>query len=212
MNRKAVTAPIVVGALAGGLAAWFLGSEPSAPPRAASTRLQASAAGEERRARAMAPPVSAPSARPPASASSVPARASASSAAPAPSTSSPVIAPSSKPPAVFDLSAPATEPDLMTAQIGCNRQIPEDCERAGRSLESGSAGVTDAARARGLKRIALTLYVKQCETNRVAACLRLAEMYEVGEIVQANPKNAEALRVRAKTLCSVRPDDADCRQ
>jgi TPR repeat protein len=100
----------------------------------------------------------------------------------------------------------------MTAQLGCNRKVPEDCERAGRSLESGSAGMTDAARARGLRRIALTLYVKQCESSRVSACLRLAEMYEVGELVQANPKNAEALRVRAKMLCSARPDDADCRR
>jgi hypothetical protein len=202
MSRRAITAPIVVGALAGGVTAWFLGSDPAASPRAATSR-GASAAVQEPKALPVAPPATAVKAAP---------RASASNAAPPASVSSAAITPSPAPASVFDLSAPVTEPDLMTAQIGCNRQIPEDCERAGRSLESGSAGVTDAARARGLRRIALTLYVKQCETNRVAACLRLAEMYDAGEIVQANPKNADALRVRAKTLCSTRPGDADCRQ
>lgn len=204
MSRRAITAPIVVGALAGGLAAWFFGSDPGA--------------GEERKSAAVAPPPSAANAPARVSSANVAPRASAANVAPSVASAdasppaSAASAPKPTPTPVFDLSAPATEPDLMTAQIGCNRQIPEDCERAGRSLESGNAGVTDAARARGLKRIALTLYVKQCETNRVAACLRLAEMYDVGEIVQANPKNADALRVRAKTLCSARPADADCRQ
>jgi TPR repeat protein len=60
--------------------------------------------------------------------------------------------------------------------------------------------------------MALTLYVKQCESGRVAACVRLAEMYENGEIVKKDTKNAAALRDRADELCTKRPDDGDCRR
>jgi TPR repeat protein len=210
MSRRAITiAPILVGAAAGGLLAWF-GANQKATPKSYSPPTEARM--KARPAAASAPPIDATPANPVAAeprAAAAPAASSATSSATPPADSAPprrALSP------VFDLSAPSTQPDLMTAQLGCNRQIPEDCERAGRSLESGSAGMTDAARARGLLRIALTLYVKQCESTRVAACLRLAEMYDAGEIVQANPKNAEALRGRAKTLCMARPNDADCRR
>jgi hypothetical protein len=37
-------------------------------------------------------------------------------------------------------------------------------------------------------------------------------MYDVGDIVQANPRNAEALRARVSQLCAKRPSDAGCTQ
>jgi hypothetical protein len=104
----------------------------------------------------------------------------------------------------FDLSEPTTAENLLSAQVQCNRSSPEDCERAAFGLESGKLGTKDAVRARSLRRIALTLYVKQCETGRALACARLAEMYEVGDIVQANPRNAQALRTRVRELCAQR--------
>jgi len=35
-------------------------------------------------------------------------------------------------------------------------------------------------------------------------------MYDVGDIVQANPRNAEALRARVSVLCANHPGDAGC--
>jgi TPR repeat protein len=100
---------------------------------------------------------------------------------------------------------------LIEAQVACNRKSPEDCERAALALESGNTGARDPARARGLRRIALTLYVKQCETtSRVLACARLAEMYEKGELVQPNPRNAAALRQRVDELCAKRKSEPGC--
>ena len=90
---------------------------------------------------------------------------------------------------------------------GLQRHEPE---RAALALESGSLGVKDPPRARSLRRIALTRYVKQCETGRALACSRLAEMYDVGDIVQPNPRNAEALRARVSELCAKRPGEPGC--
>lgn len=110
----------------------------------------------------------------------------------------------------FDLAEPATQEALLAAQVACNRASPEDCERAALALESGSLGVKDSPRARSLRRIALTAYVKQCETGRALACARLAEMYDVGDIVQVNPRNAQALRTRVSELCAKHPNNSDC--
>ncbi|HET9930548.1 MAG TPA: hypothetical protein VFQ35_07670, partial [Polyangiaceae bacterium] len=65
-------------------------------------------------------------------------------------------------------------------------------------------------RGRSLKRIALTLYVKQCEASRPAACARLAEMYEVGEVVQKSDKSVQGLRARVVELCKTRPNELGC--
>ena len=108
--------------------------------------------------------------------------------------------------------APPTTPDqLHESELDCDRKkLPEACERVALSLEAGSAGTKDAARATKLRRIALTLYVKQCETDRAFSCQRLADMYERGETVQKNPKNAAALRARVIELCRVRPNQLGC--
>ena len=111
---------------------------------------------------------------------------------------------------VFDLSEPADAVSLLEAQVACNRSVPEACERAARALESGSTGTKDPGRGRALKRIALTLYVKQCEGSRPAACARLAEMYEVGEVVQKSEKSVQGLRARVAELCKTRPSELGC--
>jgi TPR repeat protein len=79
-----------------------------------------------------------------------------------------------------------------------------------RALEAGSAGTRDATRAAKLRRVALTLYVKQCETDRALACTRLAEMHEQGDQIQKNPRNAAALRDRVNQLCRLRPNQLGC--
>jgi TPR repeat protein len=99
----------------------------------------------------------------------------------------------------------------LQAEIECDRKkLPESCERVARALESGSAGTRDATRAGKLRRVALTLYVKQCEADRALACTRLAEMHERGEMVQKNPRNAAALRTRVVDLCRLRPNQLGC--
>ena len=113
----------------------------------------------------------------------------------------------------MELSTVTTEAELLEAQIECDRKkLPESCERAGRALESGSSGVRDPSRATKLKRVALTLYVKQCEGDRALACTRLAEMHEQGELVQKNPRNAAALRARVIELCQKRPNQIGCQE
>jgi TPR repeat protein len=129
-------------------------------------------------------------------------------AAPAPSASSepaPTVA------QTVSIVAPTSADELYQAEIDCDRKkLPEACERVALALETGSAGTKDASRAEKLRRIALTLYVKQCESDRALSCTRLAEMYERGEMVQKNPKNGAALRSRVLDLCRVKPNQIGC--
>jgi len=112
--------------------------------------------------------------------------------------------------AAIDLAPPTTRETLVAAEVRCNGKSPEDCERAARALEAGSVVPRDPGRASVLKRIALTLYVKQCESARALACARLAEMYAAGEYVQKNPRGAEALRARVRSLCGQKPAQPGC--
>jgi hypothetical protein len=152
-----------------------------------------------------------------------------STAGPAPTAPEipPLAAPSSAPPAepapsaaakveplvpapAFELTPPSTKERLLAAEVSCTRKVPEDCERAARALDSGTLKARDPERARMLNRIALTVYVKQCEADRALACARLAEMNETGEIVQKNPANARSLRSRYHELCAKKPAQPGC--
>lgn len=199
MNRSVLTlVPIMLGGIAGALVGLF-----EAFPKAPATRAEAAAAVPRASANRPAAP-----AAPAAPANGLAAAPGEPSAAPAASIA---VTPSASPAAsaaparrAFDLSEPTTAENLLSAQVQCNRSSPEDCERAAFGLDSGKLGTKDVVRARSLRRIALTLYVKQCETGRALACARLAEMYDAGDIVQANPRNAQALRTRVSELCAQR--------
>ncbi|HEY8943474.1 MAG TPA: hypothetical protein VIM73_04390 [Polyangiaceae bacterium] len=110
----------------------------------------------------------------------------------------------------FDLAPPSTREELLATEIRCDRKVPEDCERAAFALDAGIVVPRDARRAAVLRRIALTRYVKQCESDRAQACARLAEMHEVGELVRKNPANAKALRKRVGELCTQNPTQPGC--
>lgn len=110
----------------------------------------------------------------------------------------------------FDLTPPTTREELLAVEIRCDRKVPEDCERAARALDAGVILPRDAPRARTLQRLALTLYVRQCEADRALACARLSEMHEAGEIVQKNPATARVLRARFHELCAARPSQPGC--
>ncbi len=214
MSGRGLALTLVVGATIGGL---FGLTATSSPPEAT----PANVANASPEPLPLLPPPSAapsnaaagpaPSAAVAASAPSASSSARAAGSADGGAGAAGTLAASARPPA-FDLTEPASEPALIDAQLACNRKSPEACERAARSLDSGSAGVKDPSRARSLRKIALTLYVKQCETSRALACARLAEMYETGFIVQPNPRNAAALRQRVDELCARRKDEPGCPQ
>ncbi len=202
MSRGITIIPIVLGAGAGALVAVLQSKPPAAPAKAA--RAQASTTRELR------PNAPEPAAvMPPSSASGNIAAVTATPVSPPPLASQ---AAQPKPGArsAFDLSEPASAEDLLAAQVACNRGVPEACERAAKALTSGNTGTRDPTRARALGRIALTVYVKQCESSRPSACARLAEMYEGGELAQPNPRTASALRARVTELCAQHGDDPAC--
>jgi hypothetical protein len=196
MSRGLSLIPIVLGAAAGAVVAILQAPRPNTAPPAGTVAPATLTTPASAVARAETPiaQVAQPDPRQP-SASSAPVSASVAPAKPSP---------------VFDLSEPKSAAELLETQIACNRSQPEACERAARALESGTSGTKDPARARSLKRIALTLYVKQCEGSRPAACARLAEMYETGETVQKNEKSVQGLRVRVTELCRTRPTELGC--
>jgi len=194
MSRGLTLIPILLGAAAGAVVAVMQAPKPgaaTAPARAPALTASAVARPEAPTAHAAEPD----------------SRQVKSVASAAPAVSAPEPA---KPRPVFDLSEPKTAAELLEAQIACNRKQPEACERAGRALESGGAGTRDPARAHSLMRIALTIYVKQCEGLRPAACARLAEMYETGETVQKSEKSVLGLRARVIELCRTRPTELGC--
>ena len=207
--------PIVFAAILGGVIALATargrsdGSAATAEaPPPATTPAPAAPATEHRSTTSSLRP--APSAPEVASAVAPPSAVAATSAstAPAPSAASepaPTVA------QTVSIIAPTSADELYQAEVDCDRKkLPEACERVALALDTGSAGTKDATRAQKLRRIALTLYVKQCEGDRALSCTRLAEMYDHGEIVQKNPKNAAALRARVVTLCGVKPNQIGC--
>ena len=233
--RSKYWVPLLIGGSAGAAYAW-LGVPPAGESRDDPTPPSA-ATSAARPAQALPPPTPAPAPAPAPTPTPTPTASSAASealAAPAnsgsegapsapeatsgaPSAVASVALPSppaqstSTPRPAFDLSPPDTEQALLATQLRCNGKSPEDCERAAHSLESGAFGAKDPKRARALRRLALTLYVKQCEAKRAAACARLAEMYTTGESVKPNVRSATALRDRVRELCAKEPSEDVCR-
>jgi hypothetical protein len=203
--------PIVGAAVLGAWVAFATSrSEPQEEPSPSTSTPRIERSTSALRPVPEAPPTS--SANVPGSTPSPTAQRGAPSVAPAESAAaatSAVTASADKPTVVLEV---ITSPEQqLQAEIECDRKkLPESCERVARALESGSGGTRDATRAGKLRRVALTLYVKQCESDRALACTRLAEMHEQGELVQKNPRNAAALRTRVVDLCRLRPNQLGC--
>jgi len=219
--RSKYWVPLLIGGSAGAAYAW-LGVPPAGESGDPAPSSVATSAARPAQAPAPAPSLtlaasSAPTAAP-ANSGSEGAPSTPESAPSAPSAVASVASPASSaqststPRPAFDLSPPDTEQSLLATQLRCNGKSPEDCERAAQSLESGAFGhAKDPKRARALRRLALTLYVKQCEAKRAAACARLAEMYTTGESVKPNARSATALRARVRELCAKEPSEDVCR-
>jgi TPR repeat protein len=187
---------IALGGVCGTLTA-LVGSPP-APDRGASQALPAKSS----------PPalVSAPSRAPDASRVTSPSQ---PNAAAAPSTSAPgtgaAVAAGSAAAPVNTASEgpppPETKEALLRAEMHCDQKEAAACVLAARAYETGSAGPTDAEKAAKYRRIALTLWISQCDHNSALACFTLVEMYRSGRGVPQNERTADALLTRTRELC-----------
>lgn len=83
----------------------------------------------------------------------------------------------------------------------CDQRKAESCIVAARSYETGSTGATDLDKASKYRRIALTVWISQCDHNSSLACATLATMYRAGSGVPQSDRNADALFARARELC-----------
>jgi hypothetical protein len=121
-----------------------------------------------------------------------------SSAAPRPSASAsppqPITAPDLTP-------LPSTKAALLRAEMHCDQKDAAACILAARSYEAGSSGLTDSDKSVKYRKIALTLWISQCDRNSATACATLTDMYRAGNGVPQSDRNADALLVRTRELC-----------
>ncbi len=83
----------------------------------------------------------------------------------------------------------------------CDQKDAAACILAARGYETGSAGVTDPEKATKYRKIALTMWISQCDHNSASACATLADMYRAGRGVPQSDRNADALVARTRELC-----------
>ena len=128
----------------------------------------------------------------------------------APAASAPVNASASASPRPVPAPAPAasdstpppdTKEALLRAEMHCDQKDAAACILAARGYETGSAGASDPDKAVKYRKIALTLWISQCDHNSAAACATLSDMYRAGRGVPQNEKNADALVTRTRELC-----------
>ncbi len=105
-------------------------------------------------------------------------------------------------PPTWETAAPPSDKDsLLHREMRCDQKDAPSCILAARAYEGGTAGVTDAAKAEKYRKIALTLWISQCDHNSSASCATLADMYRAGRGVPQNEKTAAALLTRTRELC-----------
>ncbi len=104
-------------------------------------------------------------------------------------------------PAYETEAPPSDKESLLHSEMRCDQKDPPSCILAARAYEGATAGVTDAQKAEKYRKIALTLWISQCDHNSAASCATLAEMYRAGRGVPQNEKTAAALIVRTRELC-----------
>ncbi len=120
----------------------------------------------------------------------------------APSASASASGAASPIPASSDTAPPPdTKEALLRAEVRCDQKDAAACILAARGYETGSAGTHDADKAVKYRKIALTLWISQCDHNSASACATLADMYRAGRGVPQNEKNADALVTRTRELC-----------
>jgi len=206
--RVATWLAIALGGAAGALAAMGSsgGAPTTAPPPPSGLPLRPVAA-----IAAQAPTAAPVNTAPGATSTAATVSGSDSSATPAPGTESKATAPlptesasarvPAPPPAADLLPLPTTKEKLLREEMHCDQRKAPSCIVAARSYETGSTGVTDAEKASKYRRIALTVWISQCDHNSSLACATLATMYRVGSGVPQSDRNADALFARARELC-----------
>jgi hypothetical protein len=198
--RVATWLAIAVGGTAGAFAAW--GSTGSAPGTAAasSVALPLRPIGALAGQASSTPPASAVISNSEVSLTAAMPDATASAAAPAPTVSG-SARPAAPPPAADLLPLPTSKEKLLRQEMHCDQRQAEACIVAARSYETGSTGVTDPEKAAKYRKIALTVWISQCDHNSSLACATLATMYRAGSGVPQSDRTADALFARARELC-----------
>jgi TPR repeat protein len=191
---------IALGGVCGTFAALVGSSTPT--PRAATPSLAPSGnAPPQPSSQLAAPPgLARPAPIAPASApsSSSPSPSATQSAAPTASASAASLQPITSP----DLTPPpSSKAALLRAEMHCDQRDAAACILAARSYEAGSSGASDADKAVKYRKIALTLWISQCDRNSAPACATLTDMYRAGNGVPQSDRNADALLARTRELC-----------
>jgi hypothetical protein len=207
--RFATWLAIAIGGTAGALAA--LGSTGSAPAAApvpsGGLPLRPISAIAAARAPNAGPtfPAATPSANAVASTGQPSLTAPAANTAASTAVPAPTVSVSARPPAPAPaadlLPLPTSKEKLLRQEMHCDQRKAESCIVAARSYESGSTGVTDPEKAAKYRKIALTVWISQCDHNSSLACATLATMYRAGSGVPQSDRNADALFARARELC-----------
>jgi TPR repeat protein len=102
--------------------------------------------------------------------------------------------------------------EVVPTAVRCTEGDPDACVRLADAYEKGTVVATNAREAKRYRRIALTLYVSQCQRRSALACHRLADAYRDGDGVVPNEASTVALRQRVQELCAYRRNQAFCEE
>jgi hypothetical protein len=194
---------IAVGGACGAFAA-LAGSPSASEPEAAPLQAPMAALPMRPVAQLPRPPVPSPPAVVATEARRLPATTSATAtASAAPALSAALNVAAAAPPASSGDTTPppTTKRALLRAEMRCDQKNVAACILAARGYETGSAGPSDSEKAAKYRKIALTLWITQCDRNSASACATLSDMYRAGRGVPQSDRNADALLARTRELC-----------
>lgn len=99
-----------------------------------------------------------------------------------------------------------SEQDRDRAEYDCGVGKGEACLRLSTTFERGAGVARDQAEAKRYQRLAIGMFVRQCETTGAYGCYALAQMHAAGRGMPASDVKAKALMDRARSLCRRRSD------
>ena len=98
-----------------------------------------------------------------------------------------------------------TEQDISRAEHNCGLGRGEACLRLWVTHEPGSGPRPDAARANRYLKLAIGMFVRQCNEVGAYGCYALSRMHAEGRGMRASETDAKALMDRSRMLCLRRP-------
>jgi TPR repeat protein len=95
----------------------------------------------------------------------------------------------------------ATEQDISRAEHDCGLGRGKACLRLWVTHEPGRGPRPDAARARRYLKLAVGMFVRQCNMAGAYGCYALSRMHAEGRGMRASERDAKALLDRSRMLC-----------